>query len=75
MQSTTKMKLSCHDCLDRDLSIMKTRQDNSMIDRTGAIYAKNNTELSRPIRSGAGCDKNQVGKLRDLFYKCSLRKK
>ena len=39
----------------------KTRQNNDMTDRTGAVYAENDVELSRPIRSSAMWDKNQTG--------------
>ena len=37
---------------------MKTKMENDMIDRTGAIYAKNEIELSWIIGSGMVCDKN-----------------
>ena len=37
---------------------MKTRQDNTVVDRWGAIYAKNDTELSCSIKSGANYDEN-----------------
>nr|CAN75003.1 hypothetical protein VITISV_014929 [Vitis vinifera] len=58
VRSTPKMKLSCHDRLDRVSFVMKTRQDNDMSDRTSVVYAKNNNELSSSIRSGADFDKN-----------------
>ena len=53
-----KMKLNCCDWLDRMWSMMKTRQDNNMTDYTGAVYVKNDTKLSRPIRSDVIFDKN-----------------
>ena len=34
-------------------SIMKTRQDNNVICRTGLLYAENETKFSWPIRQGA----------------------
>ena len=37
---------------------METKQDNDMIDCTGAVYVKNDTELSWPIKLGAICAKN-----------------
>ena len=39
----------------------KTKKDNDMTDRIGAIYVENKTELSWLIRSGVVCDKNQTG--------------
>ena len=38
-----KMKLSCPDRLDQVPYVTKTKQDNSVTDRTSAIYTKNNT--------------------------------
>ena len=38
--------------------MMKTRQDNDLIDRVGVFYTENNVELSWPIRSGVNCDEN-----------------
>ena len=34
----SKMKLSCHDQLDRVWFVTKTSKDNNMIDRIGAFY-------------------------------------
>ena len=39
----------------------KTRQNIYMTDRTGVVYVENDVELSRPIRSSAMWDKNQIG--------------
>ena len=36
---------------------MKTKQDNDMTDRTGAVYVETNTELLWPIGSGANYNK------------------
>lgn len=44
------MKLSCHNQLDWVWFVIKTRQDKDMIDYIGLVYAKNDTELSGPIR-------------------------
>lgn len=34
------------------MSLIKTKQDNDVIYRTGLVYAKNNTDLSGPIDLG-----------------------
>ena len=44
---------------------MKTRQDNDVTNHTGTIYAKNDTKLLWPIRSGTVYNRNQIGQLRD----------
>ena len=41
--------------------VMKTRQENDVIDRTSRFYAETNIELSRLIGSDANYDKNQIG--------------
>ena len=41
-----KMKLNCYDRSKKVLSMMKTRQDNDVIDHTSAVYAKIITKLS-----------------------------
>ena len=51
---------------------MKTMQDNKVTDHVGTLYTENDTELSWPIGLDANCDKNQIGHLRDLTYKCGL---
>ena len=38
--------------------MMKTKWDNDMIDSIGVVHVKTETELSRPIWSGAICDEN-----------------
>ena len=53
-------------------SIVKTKQDNDMIDRTSGVYVENNIELSWLIGLGAVCDKNQIGQQCDLLYRCGL---
>ena len=53
-----KQKMNCQDLSDRVQSVMETIQDNDMIDCTGAVYVKNDTELSWPIKLGAICAKN-----------------
>ena len=51
---------------------MKTRHDNNVIDRIGAIYAENETELSWPIRPDAVYEENQMGQWHDWLYKSGL---
>ena len=72
MCSTLKTILNYHDWMNQVLSMTKIRHENDMIDHTGAIYAKNNTKLSWPIRSGANCDENQIRQLHDQSYRCGL---
>ena len=55
------MKLSCHDRLDQVWYVTKTKQDNDMTDRAGAIYDENEIELSWLIGSGVICDENKTG--------------
>lgn len=50
--------MTCHDQLDRVESIMKTREDNNITDRTSVVYIKNDTELLWPIRPGVDCNEN-----------------
>ena len=50
---------------------MKTKQDNEVTDLTSA-NAKNETELSWPIRLGVIYDKNQTGEEHDRSYKCGI---
>lgn len=45
MWSTPKIKLNFHDQLDWVRYVTKTRQDNYVIDYTGAFYADNEIEL------------------------------
>ena len=55
--------------------MMKTKEDNDVIDRIGAIYAENETELSWPIRLSVVYDKNQTRQQHDLLNRCNLRQK
>ena len=45
--------------------MMKINQDNDMTNGTGAFYAKNNTKLLWPIRSGAGCEEKKLNDVID----------
>lgn len=54
--------------------VTKIRQDNDVIDHIGAFYTKIDTKLSWPIKSGASCDKNQIGQhLTDHTYVVYIR--
>lgn len=56
-----KMKLNYRDLSNMVQYVTKTRQDNNMTNNTGAIYIKNETEMSWPIGSGKVYDGNQIG--------------
>ena len=55
-----KSKLNFWDLFDRVRSVMKTRQDNDMTNRTGALYTKNDIELLWPIGLGVIYDKSKT---------------
>ena len=44
---------------------MKTRQDNDMTNRIGAVYVKSDTELLWSTESGGVCDENKRGQRHD----------
>lgn len=56
-------------------SIMKMTQDNNITNRTGAVYAENEIELSQPIGLGAVYDENWTTKRRERSYRCDLCRK
>ena len=58
VQPTPKMKPSCCDRSDLVQFVMKTKQDNDMIDNIGLVYIKTKIELSGHIWPGAVCDEN-----------------
>ena len=58
MRSMLKTKLSCRHQSDQVLFVMKTRQDNDVIDRIDMVYTKIEIRLSTPIWPSAFCDKN-----------------
>ena len=45
----SKTILNCRDQSDRVSFVMKTRQDNNMIDRIGLVYAETETQMSGTI--------------------------
>lgn len=73
MRFMTKTKLSYYDQSDRVQYIMKTKQNNDITDRTGTIYAKNDTELSWLIEPGVVYDENQIGQQHDWLNRYGLR--
>ena len=70
-----KLKLNYHDLFDQVRPVMKTKQDNDVIDRISAFYVGNNNKLSWPIKLGAIFDKNQIRQRSDHSYRSSLRRK
>ena len=64
VRSTSKLKLNYRDLFDQE-SVMKTTQDNKMIDRIGTVYVENETELPYLIGPGVIYDKNQTTQWRD----------
>ena len=75
VRSTLKTILNYCDWLDKLLFVMKTRHDNDMIDRTGAVYTENDIELSWLIGLGVNCYGNLIGKQCVWSYKISLCQK
>ena len=61
VQSMMKMILNFHDQLDQLPTMMKTRYDNYVIDRTNAVYVEYKIELPWLSGSGSICDENQIG--------------
>ena len=55
--------------------MMKTKEENSMIDRIGVVYAEYDTKLSWSIGLGVNYDENKIRKLRDWLYRCGLYEK
>lgn len=49
---------------------MKTKPDNDVINHMSLVYAKNDIELSWPIKSGADNDENHIGQLHEWLYRC-----
>ena len=52
---------------------MKTKQDNDVIDGTGATYTKNQTKLSWPIKPAGVYDEIQTKQRCDQSYRSDLR--
>ena len=46
-------------------SVMKTRQNNDVIDRTHALHIENNNDLSWSIESGVDYDENEIRQWHD----------
>ena len=69
------MKLSYCDQSNRVQSMMKTRQDNEVIDYKGIVYVKNEVKLSWLIELSAVYDENQTRQWCDQSYRCDLLQK
>ena len=54
-----KKKLSYHVWSDLVQFMMKIKKDNNMTNRVGLVYAKNYTELLRPIKSSTFHEKTR----------------
>ena len=65
VQYTLITKLNCCDQSNWVPFVIKTKQDNDMTNCKGAVYAKNNIELSWLIGLGVDGDENQIGQLHD----------
>ena len=52
--------------------MMKIKQDNNVINRTGAVYVENKTKLLWLIGLGVIYDKNQIRQWCDWSYKCDI---
>ena len=55
--------------------MMKTKQENDVINRTRAISIKNNNKISCSIGSGTVYDENQTRQWCDWSYRCDVRRK
>ena len=53
--------------------IMKTRQDNHVINHTSVFFKEYNTKVSTPIGQWVVYDKDETGQQRDRLYKSTLR--
>ena len=63
-RSTRKTMPNYHDQSNQMQFVMKTKLNNDTTDCTGAVYIKNDSKLSWPIKLGVNCDENQIGQLR-----------
>ena len=68
-----KSKLNFRGLFDRVHYVMKTRQDNDVIDCMGSLYTENNTELLWLIILSNVCDKNKAWQRCDQLYRYGLR--
>ena len=70
-----KRKQNYHDQSNRVRYVIKTRQDNDLIDHTGMVYVEKETELSWSMALGTVCDENLIGQRRDRSYTSGLCQK
>ena len=55
--------------------MMKTKQDNDLIDCIGVIYAETKIELLGPIKLSVVCYQNQTRQWHDWSYRYDLHQK
>ena len=67
-----KVNWTVIDQLNQIRSIMKTKQDNDLINHTCIIYDENYIKLLGPIGSSAVCDENQIRQWPDWSYRSCL---
>ena len=67
-----KLELNYHDWLDKMWSIMKNREDNEVTDRTGVIFAQQDTKLLRLIWWGIVYDEDWIWERHDQSYRSNL---
>ena len=68
----SKLKLNYRDISNRVQYVTKTKQDNNMIDRIGAVYTENKIEQLWLIGPSTTYNKNQTGQQYDKSYRYSL---
>lgn len=61
-------KIELLDLSDLVRSVMKTNQDNKVVDNISAIYTENETKLPWLIGSSMIYDENQIKQHRDRLY-------
>lgn len=64
-----KMKLSFLDLLDWVQFVIKTIQENNVINHTSLVYVETKTELLRPIKLGMVCYKNMIDRTSVVYGK------
>ena len=74
MWTTPKTKLSYPDRLDLVRSLMKTKQNNKMIDHTSAVYAKKWNSVVATDRTGCGLWLKQTWQWCDRSYRFGAKK-
>lgn len=55
--------------------VIKTRQDNDMIDFIGVVHVETETELLGPIEPSMVSYQNETGQQHGQWYRCDLHQK